>query len=1288
MKQKLLKLLIIATLFILPTKLFAASPVYLPFELTASSATSEATKYNNAIVKSSDAHWGWIEEYWSKGNGRGNSYGGEKLTRTHYDGVVLGGKKTTATTSSSWGKTKYGQSESNGESGYNVLIGNTHAWDDKYIIIESKEVIGSIHFEGNVYTSAATAQSLKSFWYVYVTNDINNWGDEVLNSGSNKSVNTTINLTTHPNYETLRNNRYIVICYRGNFSAYISKLFINENTYLNLVESALPDEYSVYIGEYQSQDIVLDFCNLDGINNTDISNLTVTSSNPSVFSCIEQTGDALGLGKVGTRNVSIRFNPTDDTPQTYYATITIKGGTSASSLYRTVNVVGHSYRQQKLIWNQNFSRLDISDADIPLTAYSSVGLTPVNYSSADPSVVTIVDGKLHIVGKGRTILTASQAGDDTYNPVSASKHVYVSAPGDPCEAYDLYEPAHVILHTIDEQVYELFGLPADKLTFDACQTLDAITSDIVTGKKYFKVAESYDNGKTWHELASFDDMPRSETTYIIWGDKWKNYTVQLSENATHIKIYTVTGATMRHHIRNVIVTQKSYIRPQTSPITISPEMGSTSYSTTLRVAYSSLFGNLDVSLKTPTDLFTLDNTEIPIPCGDVDTTNVVLTIHNVPCVSELRNSIILKNGDLRVEVPIIATPQKSVQIINWTSVPTGVTTSSELTVSDMGAMVAPRAINADYTSDNPEIADFDAYGNLIIKQPGDVTIRASQAGNECFRAAEEVTKTISIAQAHLIFDDKDADKDWFNANNWKPNRNVIPNHLAFATLEADVEIDDTKIAYAKRLTLDSHHLTIKADGNLHAETIIGAVEVNPALIYLEAGDATHSAGALATKSTDVNARVDVFVEGTNKGSETTWQYFGVPYIVRATPSFYGAWVCEWSEKSGNWSYKNTNDYLDPWVGYCITQDDALTRTYSYEPHGVLQTGNHTYTLTKTKDSSYEGNNIVTNSYTAPIDITKLTDADFDNAEKTIYIYNTGSYTQWDKYKDGAVSRDALAGQYLAIPALEAEYAPYDITVIPPMQAFCLQAKADNATFTVNYDRAIWGSTSSSKPKRINRRNMPSIEENENLIIDIQGSHYADAISVLKRSNCTSEYDDGHDAHKWEGSKQAPQLYSIEDDDKIYAVDARETLEGHYIGLRPGEDNYYTLTFRLVDTDDFYYLKDLSDNSYYPIIEGMNVDIAAETTMSRRFQIVSEIEYEDAINDQPHGVTTDICMNSTTAYMTNSTDNIVTANIYDMTGKLIGRQDVAPHTTFNYQFDQLPRGTYIINLGTQNLKIVR
>jgi hypothetical protein len=46
---------------------------------------------------------------------------------------------------------------------------------------------------------------------------------------------------------------------------------------------------------------------------------------------------------------------------------------------------------------------------------TSSGL-PVTYTSSKPEVATIVDGRIHIVGLGTTIITASQAGDASTHP--------------------------------------------------------------------------------------------------------------------------------------------------------------------------------------------------------------------------------------------------------------------------------------------------------------------------------------------------------------------------------------------------------------------------------------------------------------------------------------------------------------------------------------------------------------------------------------------------------------------------------------------------------------------------------------------------------------------------------------------------------------------------------------------------------------------------------------------------------------------------------------------------------
>jgi hypothetical protein len=57
------------------------------------------------------------------------------------------------------------------------------------------------------------------------------------------------------------------------------------------------------------------------------------------------------------------------------------------------------------------------DADFDGAASSNAGL-PVNYQSSNGQVATIVNGKLHIMGAGTSVITASQPGDQTYAPAT------------------------------------------------------------------------------------------------------------------------------------------------------------------------------------------------------------------------------------------------------------------------------------------------------------------------------------------------------------------------------------------------------------------------------------------------------------------------------------------------------------------------------------------------------------------------------------------------------------------------------------------------------------------------------------------------------------------------------------------------------------------------------------------------------------------------------------------------------------------------------------------------------
>ena len=70
------------------------------------------------------------------------------------------------------------------------------------------------------------------------------------------------------------------------------------------------------------------------------------------------------------------------------------------------------------------------DADFNPGATASSGLT-VSYASSNTAVATIVGGIIHIVGVGSSTITASQAGDATYNaatPVQQTLNINYAPP--------------------------------------------------------------------------------------------------------------------------------------------------------------------------------------------------------------------------------------------------------------------------------------------------------------------------------------------------------------------------------------------------------------------------------------------------------------------------------------------------------------------------------------------------------------------------------------------------------------------------------------------------------------------------------------------------------------------------------------------------------------------------------------------------------------------------------------------------------------------------------------------
>jgi hypothetical protein len=211
----------------------------------------------------------------------------------------------------------------------------------------------------------------------------------------------------------------------------------------------------------------------------------------------------------------------------------------------------------------------------------------------------------------------------------------------------------------------------------------------------------------------------------------------------------------------------------------------------------------------------------------------------------------------------------------------------------------------------------------------------------------------------------------------------------------------------------------------------------------------------------------------------------------------------WSEKL------NQQSSLYAWNGYCIAQANARTYTYS----GNLLNENHTYNLTYTKSAASTddlGNNLITNSYSAPIDIESLSStANFDNAEATIFIYNTGSYAEWKEQASNTLGFNP--GQTIAVPVnvvstLGSEY-PHTIA---SSQAFFIKSFPNGGQFIVDYEKNVYNSTSFNNQKRVISEVNPEFNV---LKIDVKSSQSNDRLYLIEHKDCTPNFDNGYDAIK-------------------------------------------------------------------------------------------------------------------------------------------------------------------------------
>jgi len=530
--------------------------------------------------------------------------------------------------------------------------------------------------------------------------------------------------------------------------------------------------------------------------------------------------------------------------------------------------------------------------------------------------------------------------------------------------------------------------------------------------------------------------------------------------------------------------------------------------------------------------------------------------------------------------------------------------------------------------------------------------------------------------------------NWNTASHWNIGRISTENDVV--TIRSRCKVT-TENAVCKRIISisDTAYLSIEPNQFLTVKETIE--NTNPSCLIVRAStDGSSPNGSLVFHNDadhPVYGTVEMYSKAYIKSNGASndkyyWQYFGIPFrSLQANPSFYGAYVRRWDETGttiqNHWVQLGNNDVIQSFLGYEICQ--PVAKKYSWQ--GILENRDFSSgELAYTSSALYPGQHIFGNSYMAAIDITKITFG--SNMEATVYLYNTGSYNNWETNKGGTSysSGNTAGGTYAAIPQNEAGQGGIQ-GQIPSMQGFLVKAisNATGNTLSIPYSSVAVKNTTLQRAKA-GIENVS--DEKQYLRIDLKtDSVIVDRMWIFNEANCTRSFDNGWDGPKMLPANGIPALCAMEEDG-IYQVNSVNNLDETKLGFRKGTETEYSLAFYPNNLQQRYpaiYLLDEATNKAIRIEnEGTVYTFTATGTedLQQRFRIVTRY-YEKGEPEEASQIKIFSSKNHIVI------DNLNTENgealIYDISGRKIGQEKLFGETIT--VFGDYPTGAYVVRAAS-------
>ena len=448
-----------------------------------------------------------------------------------------------------------------------------------------------------------------------------------------------------------------------------------------------------------------------------------------------------------------------------------------------------------------------------------------------------------------------------------------------------------------------------------------------------------------------------------------------------------------------------------------------------------------------------------------------------------------------------------------------------------------------------------------------------------------------------------------------------------------------------------------------------------------------------------------------------WQYFGVPVeSVQANPTFYGAYIRMYDEKYNGdnkrffqkWRKITNNDNLTAFKGYEITR--KTPETYSIQ--GKLFFGTKaldlsrkapavtTYTGTDPKLKHYGlGYNIFGNSYTAAIDIKQMKIS--AGLEQTVYIYNTGNFSEW-AHKQGTTNTDD-AGAYIVVPQKMAPIMGIDR--IPSMQGFLMKFVESERIYNkqdlgvvIYYNgsgvKPKSGVTNNNKPQRAPAYSDSKEAEAGYIKVFLTGETSSDILWLIETPEATDNFDNGYDGTKLGGLASSSASIFAQEEDNTLQVKSSNSIIDKAFCFQANKDKKYQLTIVKSNLDKYADLQllDLKTKTLTPV--GRDTTVYSFTSedigdIDKRFMFVNHKTPTDIYDESSVDFLDAYLTDNNTLVINNMTVSEGIMSILDAAGSTVatGKTPIG----FSKIPVNLSSGVYVVAIKagkkTKNVKIV-